>query len=759
MSKTQNLFQLMNPLAALLYPRAVFRLLLLLLTTLGIAVPASGLQTDTAGARPRIGLVLGGGGAKGGAHIGVLKVLEELRIPIDFIAGTSAGAIMGGLYASGITPEDLETVVRALNWQDLLTDRAPRQRLTFPRRQDDENIPSRFEVGFNEGRFQLPPGLITGQNVENSLRTLALPVARVHSFERLPIPFKAVATDIVTGEMVVLERGDLATAMRASMSLPGAFAPVEVDGRLLVDGAVVRNLPVDVVRAMGADVVIAVDLTSPLRARVEITTAIDVASQVGTIATRANTIPFRRSLVPGRDILLVPPVEDVQVSEFRRLPETIVRGEQIARAMESELSRYSVDEQTYAGYRVRLLSFPRGSVVVDSIRIEGSERLRNKVLRARLDLATGRPLTAPDLSAALERLYGLGLYERVDYRIEPTADRLTLVVRLTEKAWGPGYARVGIAFGNDLQRGSSSFTLLASHTQTAINRLGGELRSELRIGEGQALRSVIHQPLDNGGRFFAEGAAYYREELLEVAVSGAGRATRAANEMGVSAAVGRFLADWGELRVELSRGRVDRKGQALAADPLAPDPDAAGILGRFTWDALDDRAFPTEGLSGFVEAYRGAEALGSDPVYTRLEGRFFAAVSRGDDALLFTVRGGTSFGDALPRHHDFWLGGFGRLSGVQARDVTGNHMLFGRVSYRRTLAVLSSGLAGGNLYGGVEAGLGNAWANRSDIGLGDLRASVGAYLGLETFFGPLYLSLAKADQDDYGLFLSLGHAF
>jgi NTE family protein len=743
-------------LPAFLSLRTIFRVLLICMA-LGMGVPLAAVQT--APQRPRIGLVLGGGGAKGGAHIGVLKVLEELRVPIDFIVGTSVGAVMGGLYASGISPENLEAAVRSLNWQDLLTDRAPRRRLTFRRRQDDENIPSRFEVGFNHGDFQLPPGLITGQNVENTLRTLALPVARVHSFERLPIPFKAVATDIVTGEMVVLDTGDLATAIRASMSLPGAFAPVEVDGRLLVDGAVVRNLPVDVVREMGADVVIAVDLSATLRVRDQISTAIDVSSQVGTIATMANTRPQRESLVPGMDVLLVPPVGDVQVAEFRRLPETIVRGEQIARAMGGELRKYSVDEETYAGYRIRLSSFPLTGLRVDSIRIEGSSRLRDDVLRARLALPTGQVLTAPELSAALERLYGLGLFERVDHRIEAVDGHLILVVRLTEKAWGPGYARVGIAFGNDLQRGSSSFTLLTSHTQTAINRLGAEIRTELRIGEAQGVSAVFHQPLDQRGRYFSEAALFYREELLEVAMSGAGRASRGADEMGVSVSVGRFIGDWGELRVELSRGRVDLKGRGPQLTPREPDPAAAGILGRFTWDMLDDRAFPDRGVSGFVEAYRGAETLGSDPVYTRLEAKFFGVASRGDDALLFSAAGGTSFGAPLPQHHDFWLGGFGRLAGVKSRSVTGSHMLFGGVSYRRKLAVLPSGLAGGNLYGGLSVEAGNAWATRSEIAFSDLRASVGAYLGLETFLGPMYLSIAKGDRSDYGLFLFLGHAF
>jgi len=725
------------------------------------ATASAQVRAGEPGPRPRIGLVLGGGGAKGGAHIGVLRVLEELKIPIDFIAGTSAGAVMGGLYASGMSIEDLEGAVRSTNWQDLLTDRPPRNRLSFLRKQDDRKSPTRLELGFNERRFQLPPGLITGQNVETTLRALALPAARVRSFQFLGIPFRAVATDIETGEMVVLDRGDLATAIRASMSLPGAFAPVEVDGRLLVDGAVVRNLPVDVVRAMGADVVIAVDLTSPLRTRDELSTAIGVSGQVGTIATRANTVPQREALVLGRDVLIIPPVEGVQVTEFRRLPETIELGAEGAREVLDELRRYSVDDQTYAGFQVRRESYPETRVVLTSIQVSGSGRLQEEVLRDRLNLRTGVPLSEAELTAALERVYGLGLFERVDYRLEPVPGQgLNLIVRPVEKAWGPGYTRIGVAFGNDLQRGTSSFTLLANHIQTLINPLGAELQAELRIGDAQAFEALFHQPVAATGAVFLQAGVYYREELLDVAVGGAGSASRGVDELGVSLAVGRYVQDWGELRVDLLRGAVDRKGNVLAdVAPGAPELSTGGFRARFSWDVLDDRAFPDGGVWGYVDYYRGAESLGSEPAYDRLEASFLGVASRGNDALLFSARGGTAFDGVLPPQNDLALGGFGELSGLRARELTGNHLLFGRVAYRRQVAVLPSGLAGGNLSAGISLEAGNVWARRDDVDLGRLRASIGAFAGLQTILGPVYVSVAKADRDDYALFLSLGHAF
>jgi NTE family protein len=656
--------------------------------------------------------------------------------------------------------EHLEATVRSLDWQNLLSDRPPRGSLSFLRKQDDRSIPSRLEVGFNGGRFSLPAGLISGQNVEVSLRSLTLPVARVRSFESLPVPFRAVATDLVTGEMVVLDGGDLATALRASMSIPGAFAPVDVDGRLLVDGGVVRNLPVDVVRAMGADIVIAVDLTSRLQSREELGSAFAVTGQAQRMAILSNTRPQIESLVEGEDLLLAPAVDEVRVTDFRRLPSTIAAGEAAAREAADFLKRYSLDSPAYARYRHGRIRMVPAEISVDYVRIEGTERLSEDAVRARLGIVPGESLSASDLEQALARVYGLGLFERVDYRIEEDGERTGVLVRLTDKPWGPGFVRIGVAFGNDLQRGSSSFTLTANHVQTRVNRLGGELRSELRVGEGQAFGVEFHQPINTNGLLFTSAALRYREEMLDLAVAGAGDASRNVDEIMANFAAGFHFGNWGELRGEVRRGRADRKGRLAELEPDAPDLEIGGLLARFTVDKLDDRAFPGSGFAGFLELYRGAEVLGSAPTYSRAEGSLLAAVSRGDDALLLAAQGGTSFdGRPLPPNHDLALGGFNQLSGLRPRDLVGNHLLFGRVTYRRRVAVLPSGLAGGDLFAGMSFEAGNVWEAREDVSLGDLRVSVGAFVGLETLVGPLYLSLARAEGGENTFFLYLGRAF
>src|SRR4051794_5123226 len=259
--------------------------------------------------RPRIGLVLSGGGARGAAHIGVLKVLEENHVPIDAIAGTSMGAVVGGLYASGLTADDIEHVMESVDWQDAFRDRPPRTDLNFRRKLEDQNFLVKFPLGLKGKKFRLPRGLVQGQKLTQTLRALTLPVAQIQSFDDLAIPFRAIATDIVTGDRVVIDHGDLTTAMRASLSAPGVFAPVESDGRMLVDGGLSSNLPVDVAREMGVDVLIVVDCGFPLLERGKLESVATVSNQMLAILIRHNS-DLQRKTLTDKDIVIEPALGD-----------------------------------------------------------------------------------------------------------------------------------------------------------------------------------------------------------------------------------------------------------------------------------------------------------------------------------------------------------------------------------------------------------------------------------------------------------------
>ena len=718
--------------------------------------------SDSSGAdtsRPKVGLVLGGGGAKGGAHVGVLEVLEELRIPVDYIAGTSIGSAIGGLYASGMSVQELKALLESLDWQDLLSNRPPRRYQPFRLKSTDRRVPSRLEVGFNGGEFRLPTGIVTGQNVELTLRSATLPVAHIRSFEELPTPFVAVAMDLVNGEMVVLDRGDLSTAIRASMSLPGVFSPVELQGRVLVDGGPVRNLPVDVVRAMGADVVIAVDLTPPLYQADELKSAIEVTAQTLRISTLRNTVPQREALVPGRDVLLRPDVADVPITEFRSLTATFDAGAEVARAAGEDLAQWSLSPEVYRTFSESRRREEARPQTIDFVRIEGTQRMSSAVLRARLGLSVGQPLTAETLERALNRVFAMGLYQGVDYSLVQEGDANGLLVQVTEKPWGPGLMRFGVAFGNDLERGRSSFTILATHTQTQLNRRGGELLTEIRLGDAQGAEVELYQPLDIEGRFFIAPRLDYREESLEVAVLGAGEVNRGIRELNAAIAFGAQWQDWGEFRVELIRGKVERRGSGAEATGEELSADVGAILARLSVDLLDDASFPRSGIWARIEAYRSARSLGADPTYTRLESAFLTALSRGSNTMLVELRFGTGLTSKLPLHHDFALGGFQQLSGLRPRQVVGSKYGFARATFRRNVTTLNTTPQGGDLHVGFSVEAGSAWPEAGGVRLDELKGGASVFVGMETLLGPLYLVYGRATSGGDTLYLFVGRTF
>ncbi len=258
--------------------------------------------------RPKICLVLSGGGARGAAHVGVLKVLEEYRVPIHCIAGTSMGALVGASYATGTTVAELEKVTHQISTELLFKEKPPRAELAMRRKSDDYRPYFGPEFGIGDGKLKLPKGVITGVQLESVLRQLSKAKGYYH-FDDLPIPFRAVATDLVTGHAVVFSQGELANVMRASMSVPGAIAPAEFDGMMLVDGMLTSNLPVDAARAMGADIVIAVNVGTPLLKRDQLDGILGVTGQMLSILTEQNVQASLASL-KSTDILITPELGD-----------------------------------------------------------------------------------------------------------------------------------------------------------------------------------------------------------------------------------------------------------------------------------------------------------------------------------------------------------------------------------------------------------------------------------------------------------------
>lgn len=708
---------------------------------------------QTALAETRIGLALSGGGARGIAHIGVLKVLEELRVPVHCIAGTSMGSIVGGGFASGASPARLQEVVRNTDWDRIFSDQPPRSERATRRRMDDYKTLFAPEFGVKKGGLALPKGVLAGVSMEAFFRRLTESAAQINDFQSLPIPFRAVAADIETGAAVVLERGSVSQAMRASMSLPGIMAPVEIGGRLLVDGGIANNLPIDEVRRMCADVVIAVDVSTPALKREAITSALSVTSQLISFLGKAAVEQQLKSLT-ARDVLITPALEDISAASFERAPEAIGKGEQATRAAAGQLRRYALAPAQYAALRARQVSEARGLGQVDEIRFEGLQRTNPEVLRSLVQSKPGEPLSEEAIAADLRRVYGRGDFESVDYRIVQEPGKRVLVINPREKDWGPDYLRLGLGLASDFQN-EHWFTILANYRRTWLNRLGGEWLLEGQVGRDARLFTELYQPAEERGRFFVAPYGSLGQDTRGVFVGEDRVAEYRATEARMGLDAGVVLGTWGEMRVGPVWRNVDAKVDTGSRVLPSIKVTSAGLRAVLFADQHDRPYFPAAGYRAGISAYFADGALGSDRRYQRLEGDFAKAASWGPHAFSFTLHGGTDLRSEMPAYEAFTLGGPLRLSGYQISEFAGRRMLFSRLMYyHRTLRlppIFGSGLyAGGSLEAGGVRGRFDALPDAGTIWSGS------AFVAAETFLGPAFFGLGLGEASRWSLYLLLG---
>ncbi|MBI1952666.1 MAG: patatin-like phospholipase family protein [Candidatus Omnitrophica bacterium] len=700
---------------------------------------------------------MAGGGAKGAAHVGVLKVLEELRVPIDCIAGTSMGAVVGGLYAAGLSPREIETQLTQADWVDLFEDRPPRRDLPYRRKQDDANFLIRFALGIKEGRLVLPKGLIQGRKLRAMLRTLTVSRAEVRDFDELATPFRAVAADIETGETVVLGRGDLAAAILASMSIPGVFPPVELDGRLLVDGGIANNTPVDVARAMGAEILIVVDLPTPLRKRQELRSAIEISQQALDILAVQNTKLQMAALKSG-DVVIRPELAGIMPGDYHRAVEAVRRGEAAARRSSEEVSRLSLNEGNYRSHLAVKRGGPDTLPVIGSIRIVNPSRLDPAVIRSKIRTPVGRPLEVSTLKEDLARVNGLDYFEQVEFDLEKTGGTHGLVFKAEEKSWGPHYIRFGLNLADDFS-GGTSYALAARETTTLVNRLGAEWRNEMAIGDEPRISSEFYQPLDAGGRFFASASAEHGQANVEVFRQGnrVSEFRDTATTAGLD--LGRQLENWGELRVGARHGDGDLRPRFTSGTLGGGGFEEGGYLARFSVDTIDNPHFPRSGTAGEVEFRLVREELGAESSYDVLNTQWFQAMSFGPNTFLLSARIGSVLNKASQVEDRFSLGGFLSLSGLDQGQLSGQHVGLGRLVYYRQFFKPRVSSYEIPLYLGGSLEAGNTWNDRSQIHLNSLRWAGSTFLGLDTFLGPLYLAYGFTEDDQDSAYLFLGQTF
>ena len=737
----------------------------------GVGNACAAETSENRAARPRIGLVLAGGGARGIGHVGVIRLLEELNVQVDCVAGTSMGSIVGGLYSAGYTSQEMLAWLEQCDWDQLLSDGLPRPQRGFRVKAEEQDNPRWIEFGLGATGLKVPNAYISGQNLLVALRERTAFVGARRSFDELPVPFRAVATDAETGAMVVLEHGRLADAMRASMAVPGAFAPYSVDGRLLIDGFASRNLPVSVVRDLGVDVVIAVDVRAELLPADKLSNPISMAEQMLSILSQRDTLEQIKTLGP-RDVLVRLKLPGYYSGSFRDALNIAQRGYEEAGEARAALATLALPPDVYAARETERRRLRRELPVIAAIEIEGSASVAEAAVRKRLNIRPGEQLDAERLRQSLGRVHDLGYFRRVDYRIDDRPEGRVLVISTEPKPWGPNFLVFGIGLGSDLD-GSSELNVKASMRFTQLNPYGAELGLKTSLGTVDRLDAEFFQPVGHAGLLFVapRGEFLRTPEFFSADISPVVPGVRPLDirfqrqTAFAGLATGVRLGVDGELRVGVERGSIRYSnirapslilirpdGQVETIDTVADlkNYSANRAYGSLTLDRLDDLFFPRHGyfLQANLEREFGAQGSTSAGLTATAPIAFGPLVVQPRLAADYTLEQETKSG-RLP----FRVGGLFNLSGVPTDEVYGLNSLVGALVVRRGF--------GGTLRrpafylgGSIEAG--NAWNEIGGSLPDDWIMSASAFIATDTLLGPIHLALGKAERRDPTIYFYLG---
>lgn len=720
-------------------------------------VPSSSVNPE----RERIGLVLGGGSARGLAHIGVIKGLEAMRVPIDAIAGSSMGSVVGALYAAGYSSAELETFAINQDWTAVFDDSTVRERATFRRKSDDVGFLADSYLSFGEGKLVFPDGIVQGQSLWLTLSTLLVDTRAVSHFDELPIPFRSVAMDLSTGEPVILEKGDLAASTLASMALPGLIPPVEIEGRRLIDGGFIDNLPVSTARNMGSDRLLVVSVGSDPLPVESIKGFAGVLRQTQKLLTDPSVRTQLASL-RDTDVLIQPELDEFGFASFTDAVTMIERGEAIVETLAEKLRPLALDEnawQEHIDARARIKAI---RPMVSSVALDQDSNLSDKLMLDFLNIETGKPLDPIMLGADIEDLYATGLFERIGYDIDASG-KLTLRAR----AYGTqlSFYRFGLALDSDLNE-DTRFALGMSYTRPQINKRGGEYRGKVTIGDVTRVVNEFYQPFGLRQRYFAEASLLLTRGHSPFFDDGdvpLGAEREGLVRLGLDTGV--LFDRWGELRFGLRYGSSDIEVLAGSDSQADVDNDVSfpseldfnGFV-RFTVDTLDDLAWPHVGVLATVSHTQHATVADGDLEYSETELLALKPITRGANTLSLRLALSTTQGRDSDSRNSARLGGFLQLSGFAEDELRAQHSLllsgtfYRRINPRSILFDLP-------VYIGGSLESGNVFQERNDVSLDELALAGSGFVGLDSPIGPVYLGYGRNDKSVDRFYFSIGTFF
>ncbi|HBC3502727.1 serine protease [Vibrio parahaemolyticus] len=748
-----------------------------------IATPSvAQVKNEDTPTRPKVAVVLAGGGAKGAAHIGVLKALEEMHIPVDIITGTSMGAYVGGLYATGMSADEIESFIYSVDWNSGYRDRVDRSQ----RRVRDKEYEDRYQIttdlGLRFGEVRAPTGVVQGQNMLRVLRETTGNLGRFESFDELAIPYRSVATDILELDEVVIGNGYLVDAMMASMSVPGALPPYKLNGHMLVDGGVVNNMPVDVARAMGADVVIAVDISTDYKTEDDFTGLFTVADQLSNYLVRRSTQQQVETL-QEHDVYIRPNVGQMETVEFDKMPWAFQSGYDITKEMESKLAGLRLSNAEYQKYidhkqEVRKKLVYGDDRVVDEIVIVNNTHYSDVLLTNRLELETGRKIETAEIEKAVENLYALDRFELITYHFEEVDGSNLLVFDVNEKSWGPNYLNFRFFLEDDFDT-DSQYGIGMSTNFTNLNSHGAEMALNVEMGTDKLIEAELYSPVLSSQEFFVAGKVAYSSEGRNLPVSDDDSSLSSVNDF-LPVSYTEFVSDiaigiqptlWQELRLggRYSSGSIELSTLASVGNL---DFERRGLFANYRLDTLDDFAFPTRGLlvdlEYLVSHDTSPEEIGQskpkdiveDTVY-EIDARFKGAMSYQRHTLVGQaeysfVQSKNSSITLDPRE----LGGFLHLSGIPRNSLIGQNLFFSSLVYRYKWFDNDFGLFEAPVYVGASLEHGGTWSD-NDLKLNEapLYNAASIFFGVDSPIGPIMLAYGRTEQDMEAVYLIVGTSF
>lgn len=705
-------------------------------------------------ARPRIGLALAGGGALGFAHVGVLKVLEENRIPVEIVTGTSMGSIVGAAYASGISVAEMTEVLTNTDWDALFSESVPREALPYRSKPGrNREIYGDVKVSFNNSKLAMPTGAIQGQNFLPLLQRLLGRTPSPVSFDKLPLRFRAVTADIETGLPVVPTGGDLATVVRARMSVPGAFAPVEIDGRLLVDGGIANNLPIDVAQQLGSERVIAVELYASYKKREELTSPFAITGQIVSILLAQNSALQRQRLTP-QDILIEPEIKDFTATDFAKGAQIMQRGEDAARKVVKQLRQYSVSEQEYGTYVARRTrSIATSPPIISALKVEQNSHLADVALLTTTGLKVGDSFDREKIEAGVKGVYQLGEFERVRYETKDTDQGREVTIRAVKKPWIDDYFRLGAAIQDDFA-GNASYRLGAIYRNSAISTAGSYLDVDGEIGFNPRLRAELFQTLGASSPYFLtpELSIGRNNILIRRASDNIARYFRDIGHG--SLAFGRQLGTSGEAKIGITRGmgRLDRN----IGSPDLPkgDFEIGETSATITFDTFDNPDLPSSGVRAYATAVSSFKELGASDDFNQVKGLISKAFTYDNKSLILKFDGANTF-QKLPGERSLSLGGFLDVSGYAPNSIiASDYALFQALLINRVSSFKSPILKYDVFLGSTLEML----ALRSDLPTIQDKSQVfsaSLFCGLDTPIFPVYLGVGKSEGPHTSVYLAI----